>query len=187
MLKKLCVSVLQVALFFFCLIGWQTAQAFNVSNTWQGKIHNLKQKIHFFNSWQNPRSVRGPIIKFKKTGKQSLVTPPQYRNEEGHLTCKKSRYVKGEVQYGLASWYGNQFHGRLTSNRERFDEMGNTVAHLTLPMGTMIMIQNPKNGRYAYAKVNDCGPYIPGRLVDLSKGLAQRLDIGLGPVKIYVL
>ncbi len=180
--------VLRVVFFFFLMISCQMAYAFdNLHNLWQGKIHNAQQKINLFNSWQSPGDMRGPIIKFNKLGKRSLVAPPQPRNEEGHLTCKEKRYVKGEVQYGVASWYGNQFNGRLTSNREIFDEMGNTIAHLTLPMGTLVKVQNPKNGKYAYARVTDCGPYIQGRMVDLSKGLAMRLNIGLGPVKIYVL
>lgn len=188
MSNKICVSVLRIVFFFFLTIGWQSAYAFNnFFNLWQGKIHNAGQKINLFTSWQSPRDIRGPIIKFKKTDKRSLVAPPQPRNEKGQLTCKKKRYVKNEVQYGEASWYGGKFNGRLTSNREIFHEMGNTIAHLTLPMGTLVKVLNPENGKSEFARVNDCGPYIQGRIVDLSKGLAEKLNIGLGPVKIYVL
>jgi rare lipoprotein A (peptidoglycan hydrolase) len=121
---------------------------------------------------------------------KASVTPPQPKNKNGRLVCTKDRYIQSEQQVGLASWYGNQFHGELTASGERFDEHGNTIAHLTLPMGTEVLVENPETGVAVYAKVNDCGPYVKDRIADLSYGLAKKLglvDKGVGKVVITVL
>lgn len=90
-------------------------------------------------------------------------------------------------QRGIASWYGGSFHGKKTASGEIFDQYANTVAHRTLPLGTRVSIENPRTGVIVYAKVNDRGPFIPGRTVDLSKGLADKLGIsGTAPVELGV-
>ncbi|MEN9881067.1 MAG: hypothetical protein RLZZ308_250 [Candidatus Parcubacteria bacterium] len=119
-----------------------------------------------------------------------LVVPPQPRNKHGRFICTKNRYEQGERQYGVVSWYGNSFHGKPTASGEIFDQNANTLAHLTLPMGTEVLVHNPKNGISVYARVNDCGPFEKGRIADLSRGLAQQLGImerGIGEVIITVL
>lgn len=73
-----------------------------------------------------------------------------------------------------ASWYK---HGRVTANGERYDPMGLTVAHRSLPFGTIVRFTNPENGKSVVARVNDRGPYIRGREFDLSLGSAKVLDI----------
>jgi rare lipoprotein A len=121
---------------------------------------------------------------------KAFVTPPQPRNNKGRIICTKDRYVRSEQQVGLASWYGNEFHGLRTASGERFDEHGNTLAHLTLPMGTKVLVENPETGAAVYAKVNDCGPFVKDRIADLSYGLAKKLGIigkGVGTVVITVL
>lgn len=78
---------------------------------------------------------------------------------------------------GLASWYGHQHHGRLMADGKKFDQWASTVAHRRLPLGTEILIRNLANGRTARATVTDRGPYVSGRILDLSRGLASRLDM----------
>jgi len=68
-----------------------------------------------------------------------------------------------------ASWYGPRFHGRLTANGEIYDQMGYTAAHKSLPFGTLLRLTNPKNNKSIVVRINDRGPYIPGRKIDLSK------------------
>lgn len=119
------------------------------------------------------------------------VTPPQPKNKQGRFICTKDRYVQSEQQIGLASWYGgSEFHGSRTASGERFDDRKHTIAHLTLPMGTEVLVENPETGAIAYARVNDCGPFVKGRIADLSHGLAKKLGVlkqGVSTVVITVL
>lgn len=119
-----------------------------------------------------------------------LVAPPQPRNKKGSLICTKNRYIQDERQVGIASWYGPGFDGAFTASGERFNRNANTLAHLTLPMGTEVLVENPETGVSIRARVNDCGPYVQGRIADLSDNLARVLDIkrrGTGTVIITVL
>ncbi len=71
-----------------------------------------------------------------------------------------------------ASWYGPRFHGRLTANGEIYDQMALTAAHKSLPFGTLLKLTNPKTNKSIVVRINDRGPYIPGRQIDLSKKAA---------------
>lgn len=96
----------------------------------------------------------------------------------------------GFDQVGVASWYGNQHQGRLTANGEHFDEHKLTAAHRSLPLDTRVRVTNLENGRHVDVTVNDRGPYIDGRVIDLSTRAAQRLGMikdGLALVRIEVL
>jgi rare lipoprotein A len=75
-----------------------------------------------------------------------------------------------------ASWYGPRFHGRLTANGEIYDQMGYTAAHKSLPFGTLLKLTNPIINKSVVVRINDRGPYIPGRKIDLSKKVAMELD-----------
>lgn len=89
-----------------------------------------------------------------------------------------------------SSWYGDREHGRKTANGETFNRYAYTVASRELAFGTVILIENPENGRYAAAVVNDRGPYIDGRQLDVSEALAQRLGFhkkGVTEVRVYTL
>lgn len=83
----------------------------------------------------------------------------------------------GYNQVGIASWYGKDFHGRKTANGEIYDMYGVSAAHKTLPLGTRVRVSNLENGREVVLVVNDRGPFVKGRLIDLSYGAARRLDI----------
>ena len=94
------------------------------------------------------------------------------------------------VQYGVASWYGGEFHGRATSSGEIYDMYQLTCAHNTLPLGTTVMVTNLENGRSLELKVNDRGPFVKERIIDLSYAAAQMLGIwakGTAPVKVEVI
>jgi len=78
---------------------------------------------------------------------------------------------------GHASWYGGKFHGRRTSNGEKFDMHGLTAAHRTLPFGTKLLVLNRRTGDTCVVQVNDRGPFVDDRIIDLSRGAAQKLNM----------
>ncbi len=78
---------------------------------------------------------------------------------------------------GHASWYGGKFHGRRTSNGERFDMNGLTAAHRSLPFGTKLLVLNRRTGDTCVVQVNDRGPFVDDRIIDLSRGAAQKLNM----------
>src|SRR5829696_4614367 len=87
---------------------------------------------------------------------------------------------------GLASWYGRKFHGRATSSGEIYDMYAMTAAHPTLPIPSYARVRNPANGREVLVRINDRGPFVPGRIVDLSYTAALKLDLlrGVAPVEL---
>lgn len=93
----------------------------------------------------------------------------------------------GTGEVGFASYYGQRFHGRRTASGHPFDASGNTAAHRTLPLGTEVSITNLANGRTVTATVTDRGPFVRGRIIDVSRALAARLGfIHLGKAKVRV-
>jgi len=91
----------------------------------------------------------------------------------------------GYRERGIASWYGEDFHGRMTSNGETYDMYAMTAAHKTLPMNTMLMVKNLDNGKKTMVRVNDRGPFVRGRVIDLSYKAAKMLDVvGNGTAKV---
>ncbi|MBX3026716.1 septal ring lytic transglycosylase RlpA family protein [bacterium] len=97
--------------------------------------------------------------------------------------------VPGASQIGVASWYGPGFHGRRTANGEVYDQYGLTAAHRTLPHGTWVEVTNLSNDRSVRVRINDRGPYVDDRVIDLSYTAAQRLDMvrsGIAPVRVEV-
>ena len=88
-------------------------------------------------------------------------------------------------EQGLASWYGADFHGRRTANGERYNMYAMTAAHKTLPLGTQIVVTNQETGRRIKVRVNDRGPFVAGRIVDLSLAAARALgSAGAGIVPV---
>jgi len=82
-----------------------------------------------------------------------------------------------ELARGKASWYGPGFHGKRTASGERFDMNELTAAHRTLPFGTLLRVRNPRNGREVVVRINDRGPRVEDRIIDLSKAAAAALDL----------
>ncbi len=88
-------------------------------------------------------------------------------------------------QLGIASYYANYFHGRKTSSGEIFNQNKLTAAHLDLPFGTIVKVVNLSNMRFTFARVNDRGPFVPPRIIDLSRSCAQEIGVtGLSDVEI---
>jgi rare lipoprotein A (peptidoglycan hydrolase) len=94
------------------------------------------------------------------------------------------------VWRGTASWYGPGFHGRLTASGEVFDMYANTAAHLTLPLGSLVRVVNPRTGQSRVVRITDRGPYIEGREIDVSYDVARSLGFeerGLARLQIELL
>ncbi|TAL12496.1 MAG: septal ring lytic transglycosylase RlpA family protein [Nitrospirae bacterium] len=99
-------------------------------------------------------------------------------------------YDAGYVEQGIASWYGGYFHGRPTANGEVYDQFQLTAAHRLLPLGSVVRVTNAENGRVVEVVINDRGPYIRGRIIDLSYAAAEHLgavDPGTLPVVVEVI
>lgn len=121
------------------------------------------------------------------------VPKSRYGNPESYTVRGKTYHVmkdaRGFRQRGLASWYGLKFHGRRTSSGEPYDMYAMTAAHKTLPLPTWVRVTNRENGKSVVVKVNDRGPFHPGRIIDLSYAAAARIGAlarGTAPVEIVV-
>lgn len=94
------------------------------------------------------------------------------------------------IENGISSWYGPNFHGKLTANGEVYDMNAVSAAHRTLPFGTILLVENLDNGRTVQVRINDRGPYAKDRIIDLSKAAAEQLDMigpGTARVRLYLL
>src|SRR5271166_351985 len=113
-------------------------------------------------------AAQGPNISEAKPAPVSSVQPtPEVRQQVG----KTKPY-----QIGTASWYGETFEGKPTASGEKYEMYDMTAAHLKLPMGSYVRVTNLHNGRAVVVKINDRGPIVPGRIIDLSYGAAQALQ-----------
>ena len=108
-----------------------------------------------------PRSKYGNGPEYEVFGKRYTVMPTS----------------SGYKERGVASWYGTKFHGNLTSSREPYDMYQMTAAHKTLPLPTYVRVRNLSNGRSIVVKVNDRGPFVHNRIIDLSYAAALKLDM----------
>ncbi|MBL4762771.1 MAG: septal ring lytic transglycosylase RlpA family protein, partial [Gammaproteobacteria bacterium] len=117
----------------------------------------------------------------------------KYGNQKSYIVFGKRYYVRssaaGYRQRGIASWYGKKFHGRKTSNGEKYNMYGMSAAHKTLPLPTYVKVTNLDNRRSVILRVNDRGPFVKDRLIDLSYTAAKKLGIiksGTGLVEVRV-
>src|SRR3989441_8564631 len=95
--------------------------------------------------------------------------------------------ITNGVQVGVASWYGPGFHGNRTANGEIYDQYELTAAHPSLPLGTRVMVTNLENGRAVQVRINDRGPFVGGRAIDLSYAAARTIGmVGPGTVRVRV-
>jgi len=132
-----------------------------------------------------------------KTVAPSDRSPPAAATTSSMYKVGKPYQVQGVWYYpredfdydetGIASWYGPDFHGKMTANGEQFDQMAVSAAHKTLPMPSLVRVTNLENGRTLVVRVNDRGPYVNGRIIDLSRRSAQLLGIeGRGTARVRV-
>ena len=93
----------------------------------------------------------------------------------------------GYIEQGIASWYGEPFHGKKTANGETYNMYSDTAAHKTLPMNTVLLVKNMENGRSTIVRINDRGPFVQERIIDLTYTKAQELDIvGRGTARVEI-
>jgi len=110
------------------------------------------------------------------------------------LSCAQKFHTKpikaGWEQKGTACWYGKKFDGRRTANGEVFDMRKLTAAHPSLPFGTIVRVRNLSNDKTVLVRINDRGPFVRGRIIDLSYGAAKEIDMvaaGLSEVELTVI
>lgn len=116
---------------------------------------------------------------------QPVMNNNTVTEEESLVETSAISYI--DKGYMTASWYGPRFHGRKTANGEIYDQTAFTAAHKGLKFGTLLKITNPKNDQFVIVRVNDRGPYIGGRQLDLSKAAAQQLGMmKRGVIKVKV-
>ncbi len=149
---------------------------------------------------------RLPLIADNSEQNHTVSTPPVVLPDTSGITREeyltyakfgKPYKIAGKTYYpaedpfynrtGMASWYGEDFHGNLTANGEIYDMMAMTAAHPTLPLPSYVLVTNEENGRQAVLRVNDRGPFKKNRLIDVSMAAAEKLDmIGNGTAKVRV-
>jgi rare lipoprotein A len=108
----------------------------------------------------------------------------------GNVYIPKKHVPIGWTQKGIASWYGPNFHGKFTSNGEIYNMYDFTAAHKTLPMNTKVKVTNLNNGKSVIVRINDRGPFVRGRIIDLSYAAGKKIGLdksGTAPVKLKVI
>ena len=127
----------------------------------------------------------------------SCTVSPRYGVQSIDSTKKTKKNIKyskknknsSELK-GVSSWYGPNFHGKLTANGEVYDMYGVTAAHKTLTLGTVVRVTNLDNGKSLILRINDRGPYVDGRILDCSFGAAKKLGFheqGTANVEIKII
>jgi rare lipoprotein A len=136
------------------------------------------------------RSERGDQV---ANDREAVINPERTRagNPPVYEIFGERYYVQdssaGYRERGLASWYGKDFHGRSTANGESYDMYGLTAAHKTLPIPTWVEVTHLDNGKRVIVKVNDRGPFVGGRIIDLSYAAAQALGmVNAGTARVEV-
>jgi len=115
------------------------------------------------------------------------VIPPQVGEVPSPAPDAVDTTLDREIERGRASWYGPRFHGRRTASGETFNMHDLTAAHKTLPFGTRVRVRNLANGQEVAVRINDRGPHVRGRVIDLSRAAAQQiglLQMGLATIVV---
>lgn len=127
----------------------------------------------------------GPKVPLKGAISIVSIAPPPAINEP--VAASAEAPTEKIKQVGVASWYGDGWQGRVTASGQRFDDNKLTAAHRTLPLNSQVRVTNLKTGRSVDVTITDRGPYVHGRVIDLSKAAAKKLGMvkkGLAPVRI---
>lgn len=146
---------------------------------------------------QGCSSVELAIDLYKKqkrdTTEDAVVAAPRYKVGNPYKVAGVWYYPERDLTYddtGIGSWYGDEFAGKLTANGEIFDPELVTAAHKTLPMPSVVRVTNLDNGKSLVVRINDRGPFVAGRIIDLSREAARRIgykDNGLARVRVQLL
>jgi rare lipoprotein A len=116
------------------------------------------------------------VVNAIRTALGAPVLPASYIKFNDVINTQVSK-ANGSLFSGHASWYGGKFHGRKTSDGRRYNQDGLTAAHRWLPFGTKLLVRNRKTGDQCVVEVNDRGPFVDGRIIDLSRGAARQLNM----------
>lgn len=150
-----------------------------------------KSRYYYSGTKSKPRTYSASKSVYSTTLSKKAYKHPTMRS---YVVFGKRYYPKdvmvGDTFSGNASWYGPDFHGKLTSNGETYNMYDNTAAHKTLPMNTVVKVTNKRNGLTTVVRINDRGPFINTRIIDLSNTAAKKirmLGAGTAPVSIEVL
>jgi rare lipoprotein A len=131
------------------------------------------------------RKISAPFLQLAFSGLIFLTACASVKEEAPYEPFEPGRIRYREV--GRASWYGEEFHGRRTANGEVYDMYAMTAAHRTLPFNTRVRVTNLENGRAAEVRINDRGPFISGRIIDLSYSGALAIEmVGKGTAKVSI-
>lgn len=144
--------------------------------------------IFFFAGCAEKRPPEPPAVPVP--GATTAVPPTQRPYRVMGKTYYPLPSSQGYEETGIASWYGGKFHGRKTSNGETYDMHEVSAAHKTLPMNTMVLVENLDNGSEIVLRINDRGPFVKGRIIDLSFNAAKQLrmaDKGTAQVRVTAL
>ncbi len=128
--------------------------------------------------------------RYTSSGRPPARKKAPRRKPPARSKAQSTRFREGQVILGISSFYGPDFHGKLTANGEVYDMYGRTAAHKTMPLNTIIRVTNLANGANTIVRVNDRGPYVAGRILDLSYGAAKKLGFvaqGTTRVKIEII
>lgn len=154
--------------------------------------------IVFFSGCGAKRTYRSPPAQPPQQSKQTsggiIDSPAMHRaTMRSYTVAGKTYYPQmvsiGDAYSGIASWYGKDFHGRKTSNGEVYNMYEMTAAHKTLPMNTMVKVTNLENSKSIVVRINDRGPFVKERIIDLSHTGANRIDMikkGTAPVRLEI-
>ena len=134
----------------------------------------------------------GMLLPFTACSKKDIAPMPPYEGAPRPYRVNGDWYqplasARAFRERGLASWYGKDFHGKKTSSGEVYDMYAMTAAHKILPLGTYVRVRNLENGRVADVRINDRGPFVRGRIIDLSYTAARKLGVvGPGTARVEV-
>ena len=141
-------------------------------------------------------SAKPPVVKKSKYYTRVYKTPGTKKGTEKMYSVNGKFYIPfkkvpiGWRQRGIASWYGENFHGKYTSSGEIYNMYAYTAAHKTLPMNTVVKVTNLNNGKSVIVRINDRGPFVGNRIIDLSYIAGKKIGVdktGIAPVKLVVI
>jgi rare lipoprotein A len=127
-----------------------------------------------------------PVPNHQQPQTKTSAIPMAQKSAQTSSLQQISRAESKPYQVGTASWYGKQFHGKTTASGEDFDMFEFTAAHRKLPLGTFVKVTNLKNGKWIIVRINDRGPYVGNRIMDLSYSAARMLNFRDGVERVRI-
>nr|WP_275050953.1 septal ring lytic transglycosylase RlpA family protein [Helicobacter sp. MIT 05-5294] len=170
-MKNFCRIPLSFAIFFVVGLGWSGC-SFGENNVYYNPSPTSATSTPDYGVMNNSQQAQKATMKpYKVNGKWYYPT----------------NVALGETYDGIASWYGPKFHGKKTSNGETYSMYAHTAAHKTLPMNTIVRVTSKENGKSTIVRINDRGPFVAGRIIDLSNSAAKDIEmVGKGTARVRI-